>query len=93
MTGAGTSLGFSSQDQETELGDLRVEGRLPGWLRGALIRTGPAKWDVGDRTMDHWFDGLAMLHRFAIADGRVTYASRFLESNSYRAARDTGEIR
>ena len=93
MTGAGTSLGFSSQDQETELGDLRVEGRLPGWLRGALIRTGPAKWEVGDRTMNHWFDGLAMLHRFAIADGRVTYASRFLESNSYRAARDTGEIR
>jgi hypothetical protein len=34
MPGAGTSLGFSSQDQETELGDLRVEGRLPGWLRG-----------------------------------------------------------
>ena len=29
--------------------------------------------------MRHWFDGLAMLHRFTIADGRVSYGSRFLD--------------
>ncbi len=40
--------------------------------------------------MSHWFDGLAMLHRFTIDDGRVSYGSRFLESRSYRAARDAG---
>ena len=33
-----------------------------------------------------------MLHRFAFADGTATYASRFLESNAYRAASETGEI-
>ena len=42
--------------------------------------------------MRHWFDGLAMLHRFGIADGAVSYANRFLESKAYRAARDEGEI-
>ena len=42
--------------------------------------------------MNHWFDGLAMLHRFEVADGRVTYASRFLETKAYRAARDRGEL-
>jgi beta,beta-carotene 9',10'-dioxygenase len=93
MDGVRTSLGFSSQDEETPLAEVPVEGRLPGWLRGNLIRTGPAKWEVGDRTMNHWFDGLAMLHRFEVAAGRVTYASRFLESKAYRAARDQGEIR
>ena len=36
--------------------------------------------------MNHWFDGLAMLHRFSIADGEVSYANRFLESRAYRAA-------
>ena len=87
------SLGFDSQDEETPAGEVRTEGHVPAWLRGALIRTGPAKWEVGERTMNHWFDGLAMLHRFEIADGRVSYASRFLETNAYRAARDEGEIR
>lgn len=42
--------------------------------------------------MRHWFDGLAMLHRFTIADGRVSYGNRFLESRSYRAANERGEI-
>ena len=92
MVGNRASLGFVSQEEETELGKLPVDGSLPDWLRGALIRTGPAKWEVGRRTMNHWFDGLAMLHRFEVADGRVTYASRFLETKAYRAARDRGEL-
>ena len=71
---------------------LPLSGELPAWLEGSLIRTGPAKWEVGERTMNHWFDGLAMLHRFGIGDGSVSYASRFLETRAYRAARDTGEI-
>ena len=29
--------------------------------------------------MNHWFDGLAMLHRFSFAGGSVSYANRFLE--------------
>ena len=28
--------------------------------------------------MRHWFDGLAMLHRFGFAAGKVSYANRFL---------------
>ncbi|KAJ0067476.1 hypothetical protein NL108_007942, partial [Boleophthalmus pectinirostris] len=31
----------------------------------------------------HWFDGMAMMHRFHISDGNVTYSSRFLRSDSY----------
>jgi carotenoid cleavage dioxygenase-like enzyme len=33
-----------------------------------------------------------MLHRFTIADGKVDYGNRFLESRSYRAARERGQI-
>jgi carotenoid cleavage dioxygenase-like enzyme len=61
-------------------------------LQGSLIRTGPAKWEVGERAMNHWFDGLAMLHRFSFAGGEVSYANRFLETRAYRAARDRDEI-
>jgi len=33
-----------------------------------------------------------MLHRFAIADGGVTYANRFLDSKAFRAAEESGKI-
>ena len=61
---------------------LPVTGTLPSWLTGTLLRTGPSKFEVGDRTYNHWFDGLAMLHRFAFAGGGVTYANCFLKSKA-----------
>jgi carotenoid cleavage dioxygenase-like enzyme len=86
------ALGFQTLEQETVIDELDVQGEIPRWLGGSLLRTGPAKFEVGDKAMRHWFDGLAMLHRFTVADGRVGYGSRFLESRSYRAARERGTI-
>jgi carotenoid cleavage dioxygenase-like enzyme len=71
---------------------LRVQGELPDWLTGAVVRTGPAKFEANGRSLNHWFDGFAMLDRFAVAGGGVTYASRMLESRAYRAASENGEI-
>ena len=66
---------------------------MPPWLQGSLIRTGPAKWEVGERTMNHWFDGLAMLHRFSFADGqRLLREPLPRDASAYRAAKETGEI-
>ncbi len=84
--------GFDSLDHETQVDRLPLEGRLPDWLQGSLIRTGPARWEVGRQTMRHWFDGFAMLHRFGISDGEVSYANRFLQTKAYRAAEEKGEI-
>jgi carotenoid cleavage dioxygenase-like enzyme len=84
--------GFESLESETRIDRLPLEGQLPDWLQGSLVRTGPAKWEVGERTMSHWFDGFAMLHRFGIADGEVSYANRFLQTKAYRAAEEKGEI-
>ena len=89
---ATTELGFQTLEDETHLTGLPVRGELPPWLAGSLIRTGPAKWEVGERSMNHWFDGLAMLHRFSFENGEVSYASRFLEGRAYRSARDKGQI-
>jgi|SRR5215207_9043492 len=80
------SLGFTSLDEETAVDALPVAGAVPAWLSGALVRVTPAKLEVGERRMDHWFDGLAMLNRFGFADGRVSYRSRFLRSRAYREA-------
>jgi beta,beta-carotene 9',10'-dioxygenase len=86
------ALGFTTLARETTCPELQLTGKLPSWLHGSLLRTGPAKFEVGEQLMRHWFDGFAMLHRFTIADGRVSYGNRFLESRSYRAAREQGEM-
>ena len=89
---AGFGAGLRSCEEETAPVELSVEGRVPEWLAGSLLRTGPAKWEVGENKMNHWFDGLAMLHRFEIADEGVSYASRFVQSKAYREAEATGKI-
>jgi beta,beta-carotene 9',10'-dioxygenase len=85
-------LGFTSQDEETAIERLPVTGELPAWLTGALVRVTPALLEVGGKRMAHWFDGIAMLNRFGFADGRVSYASRFIESRAYQDAKE-GEWR
>jgi carotenoid cleavage dioxygenase-like enzyme len=80
------------ESPEVALDDVPVRGELPPWLTGSLIRNGPGTFQVGERRYRHWFDGLAMLHRFSINEGRVSYANRFLETESYRIARDEGRI-
>jgi carotenoid cleavage dioxygenase-like enzyme len=71
---------------------LTVDGSFPPWLAGSLLRTGPAQFEVGASHYRHWFDGLAMLHRFAFSGGTVSYANRFVNSLAYTSARETGAI-
>jgi beta,beta-carotene 9',10'-dioxygenase len=85
-------LGFTSMEEETAVDALPVQGALPDWLTGALVRVTPAKLEVGDRRLGHWFDGLAMLNRFGFADGKVSYRSRFLDTEAYRGARDGRQV-
>ena len=86
VTAVGAELGFQDLDAELEETDLDVDGGLPAWLGGSLLRTGPARWDLEDGSVRHWFDGLAMLHRFSFGEGRVAYANRFLRSRAFEAA-------
>ena len=63
------SLGFSTLDQEVVIEELPIRGALPTWLSGTLVRNGPAKFEVGKKKLRHWFDGLAMLHKFCFHQG------------------------
>lgn len=92
MTTPGFAVHGFGETPEVAIDDVAVLGQLPGWLAGSLIRNGPGTFRVGDRRYRHWFDGLAMLHRFSFVDGRVSYANRFLETRAYAAARDEGRI-
>jgi carotenoid cleavage dioxygenase-like enzyme len=89
---AGFLTGFESQLQELKDEILPVTGHFPGWLSGILLRDGPGKFEVGTEQYRHWFDGLALLHRFQISEGAVVYTNRFLRSKSYRNALENGKI-
>jgi carotenoid cleavage dioxygenase-like enzyme len=84
--------GFESLEEEVVVDALPLGGELPGWLSGSLLRTGPAKFEAGERRFNHWFDGLAMLHRFTLGEGRVSYGNRFLAGRTERAVRQEGRI-
>ncbi|RWN36958.1 carotenoid oxygenase family protein [Mesorhizobium sp.] len=86
------ALGFTTLEQEVDQLPLQVEGELPAWLTGSLIRTGPAKFEVGRQAYTHWFDGLAMLHAFDFSDGTVRYSNRFIRSQSYCETMEKGRI-
>jgi carotenoid cleavage dioxygenase-like enzyme len=79
-------------EEEIDSLPLAVDGTLPDWLAGTLVRVTPALLDPGGVPLRHWFDGLAMLNAFTIADDGVSYASRFLDSQAYRNVREHGEI-
>ena len=61
-------------------------------MSGTLLRNGPGTWDAGEQKLEHWFDGLATLHRFAISSGKVSYSNRFLDSPQRRHVRENGRI-
>ncbi|XP_061407032.1 carotenoid-cleaving dioxygenase, mitochondrial-like [Lethenteron reissneri] len=63
--------------------EAEIHGTIPAWIKGTLLRNGPGKFEFGPDSYNHWFDGMALMHRFRVHDGRVSYSSRFLRSDSY----------
>nr|XP_023020809.1 carotenoid isomerooxygenase [Leptinotarsa decemlineata] len=61
-----------------------VSGEIPKWLNGSLIRNGPGSLKVGEEEFIHLFDSSALLHRFGINNGKVTYQCRFLQSKVFQ---------
>lgn len=90
--GPAYALGFQSLESEVELDSTAVSGAIPGWLSGTLVRTGPAKFEVGQQDFNHWFDGLGMLHRFSVDQGQVAYGNKYLQSRAYLQAMENDQI-
>ncbi len=85
-------IGFRHVSEEINVDSLPVKGDIPDWLEGTLLRNGPGTFRVGDQQYRHWFDGLAMLHKFSFAGGCVSYANKYLETRAYNEAMAGGRI-
>jgi len=79
--------GFRSLSTEYDDHQPQVEGSIPDWLAGTLIRNGPALFEAGSTRVNHWFDGLAMLRRYGFDEGELRYSNRFLRSEAYADAK------
>lgn len=90
--GPAYSLGFESLESEVEVDEAPTSGTIPSWLSGTLVRTGPAKFEVGEQKFNHWFDGLGMLHRFQLEGGKVSYGNKFIQSKAYLHAMENDQI-
>ena len=69
-----------------------VKGNIPEWINGSLLRNGAGSMKVGDSSYNHFFDAAALLHRFNIVQGKVTYQCRFLQSDTYKKNREANRI-
>lgn len=81
----GSKAIFSGMDLES----LRLEEAGEYHLGSFITRHMYIDQKVNDRlrllhSFNHWFDGMALMHQFHIEDGKVTYMSRFLNSDCYK---------
>ncbi len=85
---------FSSQTDEIEKSALPIQGQLPQWLEGSLLRTGPSLYEFGDTKLNHLFDGMAKFYKVSFSGSaqKVFFTSRFAQSKAYLKGRQTAVL-
>ena len=64
--------------------EATIKGTIPEWLNGTLFRNGPGRFEYGDKSYKHVFDGQSCVHKFKIENGKVEYSNKLLETQSYQ---------
>ncbi|KAI4931419.1 hypothetical protein J4E85_004012 [Alternaria conjuncta] len=92
---------FQDVPETTTEVECKLSGAWPKWLHGSFLRVGVGRFTVptseDDSTprviIQHLFDGLALLHKFRMTDGRVYYMSRYTSNGITRAAQRDGYVK
>ncbi|KAI3368489.1 hypothetical protein L3Q82_025505, partial [Scortum barcoo] len=74
---------FETVEELNEPTPAKITGVIPSWLGGSLLRMGPGLFEVGDEPFYHLFDGQALMHKFDLKDGQVTYYRKFIKTDAY----------
>lgn len=89
---AGYKKIFETVEELNEPIPAEIKGVIPSWLGGSLLRMGPGLFEVGDEPFHHLFDGQAMIHKFDLKDGQVTYYRKFIKTDAYVRAMTENRI-
>ena len=81
---AGFELLRSLEKDCPEPVETTVTGTIPDWLSGTLFRNGGGRYEYGDKSFNHLFDGHACVHKFSIVNGKVTYSNKLLETTAFK---------
>lgn len=86
---AGYQANMSPIDFEVDLPRLPLSGVLPEGLEGMLVRNGPNP--LYPDPAEHWFTGSGMVHRFAFANGEVSYSNRWVRTRRWFGESSAGK--
>lgn len=84
--------GYQTQYTELTLEDLPIQGNIPPWLTGSFISNGPAQFEIETNSLNHWFDGFAMLKKFHFKSGKASFTNRFLHSEQFIKSNAMGHL-
>ena len=85
-------LGLATSLREEYDYEAKVEGDLPGGLRGILYRNGPGLFDRGGLRKRHLIDGDGMLQAFCFHDKGVRYRNRFVRTEKFLEEQAAGRF-
>lgn len=72
--------------------EARVEGKIPGDLRGTLYRNGPGLFDRGGLRKRCVLDGDGMIQAFHIRAGKVRFHNAFVRTKKYQEEETAGRF-
>ncbi|KAI0177200.1 carotenoid oxygenase [Pestalotiopsis sp. NC0098] len=77
-----------------------TKGEWPSWLNGTFMRIGAGKFTIPlsedgskpNAVLQHFFDGLGILHKFRMEEGRIHYSSRHTAEGVVKRAKKDGYV-
>lgn len=61
-------------------------GTIPHWLKGSLYASSPGVFDLENGSVNNWFDGYAIISKFEFDGRKVSFKSKYLQSNAHAKA-------
>jgi carotenoid cleavage dioxygenase len=86
----GLERAFAFVPEERTAEPLRLEGKIPSFLRGTYYLNGPARFARGDVRYRHWLDGDGMVGALRFADGAARLTARFVRGAKLMAEEAAG---
>jgi carotenoid cleavage dioxygenase-like enzyme len=85
--------GYFETTPEVARNEIKLQGTIPKWLNGALLRNSPGKYENGNDQIRHWNDGWAQVHRWEIngEKGTVVHLSKYLNTTSFHKSETSNE--
>lgn len=62
-----------------------ISGSIPPQLKGSLYRNGPARLEIGENKVGHWFDGDGAILAVHFAEGKAIATYRYVQTSGYQA--------